>query len=440
MSRQIVEVSDLHQLNAVLPHLREPTRFVLANPRRGGPALSLVRLVLAPRGRLRFSGTAAKIFADIDPGPSEPRLIALDTIARSDAEGLERAILSALPHVDQIYIGVDARSDKETFDVADAYADMALPFSNQDIGLDEQAWIDNKIHFANARNFIRERVQAPWALVVDTDEYVVSSDAQLDLRNVVRRRLRDAGSFGVLVKVDGFEHRDVHRLAFTEYRWEQATHNQLRLLHPTDMAPIPGFAIVQDLSLRTEAELQRRTAQRASGVEEMQLDADAGDLNALFHIAKHRIGDPDSDLETAVKICQDYRFRAEVHGPLTDERAWLAMAAAWRYYRLGNFEQAELWAMRVLLDGPRVEAFCLLGDLAEDAGDLHRAHDWYICANMVEPVGQRICWPMITSLRVGRLAGIKLALANPELVAQRDEQTGAEGEHTQGDPDSVAGA
>src|SRR4051812_27314127 len=110
MSRQMIEVAvdglsdDVRQLS-VAP-LAGPTRFVIANPRRGGPALALVRAALAPRGRLRFSGTPAKIFADLDPGPPETPLIAFDTIARSDADGLERAILSALPHVDQICIGV----------------------------------------------------------------------------------------------------------------------------------------------------------------------------------------------------------------------------------------------------------------------------------------------------------------------------------------------
>ena len=170
MSRTVVEVERIEGFAAV--QLVEPARFVFISPLHGGPSLAQIRAALAPRGRLRLSGTAGRIFADFDPGPATEAVIALDTIVRSDAAGLERMLLSALPHVDEIVLGVDGRSDEATLRMAQAFGDCVYVFEGADIGLTKEEWKADKIHFANARNRGRVKVQAPWTLVVDADEYV----------------------------------------------------------------------------------------------------------------------------------------------------------------------------------------------------------------------------------------------------------------------------
>lgn len=418
MSREIVELESLEGLStAPLP---APVRFVFLSPRRGGPALHLIRAVLAPRGRLRLSGTNGRIFADLDPGPAEPLVIALDTIVRSDAAGLERMILTALPHVDEIVLGVDARSDQETLQVAQAYGDCVFVFEADDIGLDEAAWKANRIHFANARNIGRSRVQAPWSLVLDSDEYI---DGCGDLRAAIAKyptaehmacKISAGG-----VTVDG----DRQRLGRSFLRWESSTHNQL-------MPRLGTFGesdlrIMEDKTLRSREEDARRDKQRDAGIDELIDEAGKGNIAALLHLAKHRAGV--GNIAEAVKLVEDYRLRIEPHSILADQRALTALTLAFRFYYEDNSAQSEVWALRALLDGPRVAAFCLLGDLAEEQGDLVRAQGWYeaACAITAE---ERMDFSGVTVLRWGRLAGIKDALKDPttasvlvfERVTERD--------------------
>lgn len=403
MSRPVLELDGIDGLTDAPPVIG-PVRFIFSNPRRGGPALGILRRTLAPKGRMRISATPARVFVDVDPGPAESPTIALDTIVRSDATGLERMILSVLPYVDEIVLAVDGRSDDETLDVARAYADVTLTFDKRDIGMSEADWMANKIDFAAARNVGRKIVQAPWALVLDSDEYLWSATDKL--RELMRAAPPEIGGFGPIVRIEGFEHRDAQRLTRTRYRWTSSTHNQLQY---TEASAEVDAVIVQDLSLRSEAERKRRNAQRNDGIEDLVEEADKGNVTALFHLAKHRasIG----DINEAVRLTEDYRLRIEPHGPMADERVWAALALAFRFYGEDNLVEADRWGVRALLDGPCVTAFCLLGDIAEDDGDLPRAQGWYEAACAVTEK-RRIEWPGVTELRVGRLAGIKRALAN----------------------------
>ncbi|MBV8722259.1 MAG: hypothetical protein JO277_08925 [Candidatus Eremiobacteraeota bacterium] len=412
MSRPIIDFETVTADNLAELELPEPVRLVLPSPRRGGPKLGDVRAALAPKGCVRFSASGVRLFADVDPGEPEAPLIALDTIARSDADGLERMLFSVLPHVDEIVLGIDGRSDDETLAVARAYADTAFVFEAADIGMPLEDWNPTeanprgKIDFAAARNLGRVRVKAPWALVIDSDEYLGEAD---DMRKHVRGAGDDVGGFGVPVRLGTFEHPDGQRLARTRYRWTEASHNQL--LYSERRLPIGG-RIVCDTSLRTLAEQAKRNAQRQVGIEEMVADAAKGNLTALFHVAKHSAG-VDDDINEAVRLVESYRLKIEPHSPLADERAWLALTMAFRYFNEDNLGEADRWAVRALLDGPRMTAFCLLGDIAECDGDLVRARGWYECACALTE-GQQIEWPGVTELRYGRLSGIRKALAVPE--------------------------
>ena len=403
MSREIVERENLEGL-AEVP-LPAPVRFVFLSPRRGGPALRLIRAVLAPRGRLRFSGTQARIFADLDPGPAEAPVIALDTIVRSDAAGLERMLLTALPHVDEIVLGVDGRSDQETLEIARAYADVAFVFEAADIRLDDVAWKENRIHFANARNLGRSRVRAPWALVVDSDEYIEScGDLRADLAKYpsAEHMTCEVGSGGVTAKGDR------QRIGRSSLRWISSSHNQL--VSQTGAYGESDLRIREDKTLRSREEDARRNKQRDAGIDELIEEAGKGNISALLHLAKHRAGV--GDIDEAVKLVQDYRFRIEPHSVLADQRALAALTLAFRFYYEDNNTQSEIWALRALLDGPSVVAFCLLGDLAEEQGDLVRARGWYEAACAITEEAS-IDWSGVTALRWGRLEGIKAALRDP---------------------------
>jgi len=412
MPREVVDIE--HTTAEALAELTfvAPARLVLPNPQRGGPRVSELRSALAPKGRLRFSANAARLFVDIDPGEPEAPLIALDTIVRSDAAGLERMLFSVLPHVDEIVLGVDGRSDEETLKVALAYADCAFVFQAEDIRMSREAWgpTDSnprgRINFAAARNLGRERVRAPWALVVDSDEYLGSAEVE-DLRTVVRDAPDNVDSYTIRVQMGTFEHRDPQRLVRTKYRWVSETHNQI--IYPNEPREADAV-IVCDTSLRDAEEQERRLAQRDVGIDELLSEAEKGNVLALFHLAKHKAGRA-VDIAEAVKLVEDFRLRVEPHSLLGDERIWAALSIAFRYYNEDNLAEAERWAIRALLDGPSMTAFCLLGDVAEGQGDLPRALAWYECACATKQ--RRVEWPGFTELRFGRRGGIERALKDP---------------------------
>ncbi|HEV3059593.1 MAG TPA: hypothetical protein VGY48_15190 [Vicinamibacterales bacterium] len=402
MARETLELESLDGVADADFH--KPVRLVFSNPRRGGPRVSTIRAALTPKGKLRLSGTPARIFADLDPGEPEAPLITLDTIVRSDAAGLERMLLTSLEHVDAIVLGIDGRSDEATREVAMAYADVTHVFRASDIDMSAEAWEANKIDFAAARNIGRKLVTTPWTLVIDSDEYVESAS---DIRARVREADRLIGSFSPAIKTHGADYRDAQRLARSSYLWKSATHNQLqRTAGPKDI----DMVIVSDTSLRERAEIVRRDAQRQIGIEEMVDAAAKGDLGALFHVAKHKAaGD---DVVETVRLVEDYRGRCTPGDILADDRMWLAMALAFKFYEMDDMGEANRWACRALLDGPSVAAFCVLGDVAEDEGHLDRALQWYQAACSMEETG-KIKWPGLTELRFGRLAGIKRALVDP---------------------------
>ena len=398
--RRTIEALTLEDV-ARIGVVSEPVRISLPSPRVGGPPLGDVRKLATAFGRVRISGNRSRVFVDVDPGV-HASVVALDMIVRSDALGLERAILSALEEVDEIVIGVDGRSDEETHRIAAAFADKYHVFFAEDIGLSDSDWLAGKIHFGNARNIGRKMVSTPWTLFLDSDEYIVET---IDLRQLVTRATVSA--FHLTVKAGSYEHRDVQRLALTKFRWERPSHNQLVMDNePTANANV---VIMHDTSLRTEEERKRREAQRRDGVDGLVTAAENGDLNASYHIAKQKIGD--GDLAAAAKWTNHYRSYAEPHGPLASERAILAIGVAAMYFEREDFVQAEVWAMRGLLDGPRVEAFCLLGDIAETCDRIDQARVWYEAACACSRTDARVEWTWLVERRHGRLAGIKRALA-----------------------------
>ena len=315
-------------------------------------------------------------------------------------------LLTVLPHVDEIVLGVDGRSDEETHKVAEAYADCVHVFDAAQIELSAEDWKADKIHFANARNLGRGRVHAPWTLVVDADEYVEHAG---DLRAAAQKAPLIADHLECTVIASGMQNdMDRQRLTRTYRRWISPTHNQL-IIHTGIGAPVE-LCIVEDKKLRAHEENARRNVQRNMGIEMLVDEAAKGNIGALLHLAKHRAGL--GDINEAVRLVEDYRLRIEPHSILADERAIIALTLGFRFYYEDNLDQAEVWALRALLDGPRVAAFCLLGDIAEEEGDLVRARGWYEAACAIT-IPDKLDLPGVSEMRWGRLDGIKLALIDP---------------------------
>lgn len=388
-----------------------PATFTVPLPHVGGYRLKDLRRLCHQFGAVRFEphtdeGQLTGLTAHVFGQDVEPPLIALDMLVRDDVVGLERAIISAIDQVDEIVVVVDGRSCPETHKIAEAYADTVVVFEAEDIKLSQEEWDNDRIHFARARNLGRERVQAPWTLVLDADEFLKCDN---DFRDFVRKLDIGVGGVNISIGTADFFHRDAQRLARTQFRFFSSMHNQLPITGIEAEAPLSVF-IRHDISLRSEIELQRRKKQRDEGIEQLVKEGRKGDLSALFHAAKHYIGNRD---DRGVSLIEYYRLRTEIHGPLAAERVWLALSAAAIYHERGDLRQAEIWAIRALVDGPRIEAFTMLGDIAEDDGDLNRARRWYECACAIEPETAKFSITEIIDQRVTRRDGLRITLMRP---------------------------
>lgn len=99
-----------------------------------------------------------------------------------------------------------------------------------------------------------------------------------------------------------------------------------------------------------------------------------------------RMERPDMPPEAVAQAVSD--FRANVKAP-PDAHAWAAVLAAVAYWNSNSkadleiARHAEVWALRALVDGPRVDALCLLGEIARSKGDLEGAIAWHEAASAV---------------------------------------------------------
>lgn len=87
------------------------------------------------------------------------KTLALVMVVKNEEKGLEKAILSAKPFVNEIVIAVDSASEDKSLDIAKKYADVYKIFD----------WCDD---FAWARNFAHEGVKSDYILFLDGHEYI----------------------------------------------------------------------------------------------------------------------------------------------------------------------------------------------------------------------------------------------------------------------------
>jgi len=123
-----------------------------------------IRRVYAKYGKIRFhnwEGFADRILFSIELGQKNEDELTLVMIVKDEQKGLEKAILSALPIVDNVVISVDSKSRDNTELIARRYAD--------EIKFHE--WEND---FSKARNFAQFGVTSKWILFLDGHEFIES--------------------------------------------------------------------------------------------------------------------------------------------------------------------------------------------------------------------------------------------------------------------------
>jgi len=98
------------------------------------------------------------------------KTLALVMVVKNEEKGLEKAILSAAPFVNQIVIAVDSSSSDKTSEIAKKYATTLKTFE----------WRDD---FSWARNFAHEGVKSDYILFLDGHEYIEQLEYLQDFLN-----------------------------------------------------------------------------------------------------------------------------------------------------------------------------------------------------------------------------------------------------------------
>ena len=89
--------------------------------------------------------------------------LALVMIVKNEEKGLENAIKSARPYVDEVVVAVDDSSSDKTLEIAQRCADVVKTYT----------WFDD---FAGARNFAHQGVKSDYIIFLDGHEFIKKGD------------------------------------------------------------------------------------------------------------------------------------------------------------------------------------------------------------------------------------------------------------------------
>ena len=196
------------------------------------------------------------------------KTISLVMIAKNEAKGLERAILSCKDFVDQILISVDTKSNDATLDIAKKYANVLI----------QHVWEDD---FSKARNNLQQYVKTDWSLMLDGHEYVKEAENLNEYLN--------SDADGLFVRIDmedGFSFY-FPRIYKSNILWKMPVHNypdcKIKKMYK-------GFVIAHDRQYFQSAEaIKERIAQRREMVTRVlgkNIKENKKDARSLFYLAQ----------------------------------------------------------------------------------------------------------------------------------------------------------
>ena len=193
--------------------------------------------------------------------------LALVMVVKDEEKGLEKAILSARPFVDEIHISVDSKSSDKTLEIAKRFTSNVKVFD----------WCDD---FAKARNDAHADVKTDWILFLDGHEYIEKCEKLQEYLNL------DCDGLLTTVKMEnGTEFRNP-RIYKTGVQFHGSYHERSQC---KKTALCTGVVIKHN---RTEGQnisaIQERDKQRDYLLPKSMKQALAEnpkDLRALFHFA-----------------------------------------------------------------------------------------------------------------------------------------------------------
>lgn len=231
-----------------------------------------LRKKLSLYGRVRFynwEGAIDRIICSVDVGSFEEPLVGLSMIVWNEAVGLERAILSCIDFVDEIFISVDSKTTDSTNEIARRYADEHR----------HHTWHND---FSRARNEAQLGMKSKWIFFVDGHEFVKSYP-------VLKDKLDDKhDGFMVRVEMENGGHFFYPRLYRNGIEFKNRVHN---LIQTKNVELMPDLVIVHDritgLAPEQRANRLKQRSRMMPWIFTLNLLKNPNDLRSRYYLARY---------------------------------------------------------------------------------------------------------------------------------------------------------
>tara|TARA_Y100000590_G_scaffold456797_1_gene608117 strand:- start:5014 stop:6504 length:1491 start_codon:yes stop_codon:yes gene_type:complete len=273
----------------------------------------------------------------------------------NESETIGEVIESFLPVVDEIIIGVDDKTDDNSFEIVSRYTSKAFYFR----------WKDS---FCKARNICMEKSTCDWNFMTEGHEFLDPNC--LDSF----KEIKDVESYVSLIRVSRYISENKKMSS-----WPWITRNgrgchYINDSHNAVISNIPENNVTKDFyEIKT---IHKRSGHRAKARKEQRfymnrknllqdLVRDKDNTRAMFYVAQeyNEVG----DYAKALEYWERYLKRATWN----EERYQARINSARAYQRLGDLKAAEKHLLNCFTEGvPRNEHMVMLGDLhAKDRPD-----------------------------------------------------------------------
>lgn len=312
--------------------------------------------------------------------------------ARDEEEDIEATLASFMGVADQMVIGIDPRSEDQTWEIAEQYADVVFELEDpQGLSTDDPA-PDGGVHFAHIRNQCADRCDGDWIFMTEAHERLISGeDTLLHLSYLIP----DQARVGFVFRNGGHDPSRRERWAFPWlYRndgvckFKRNTHNVLDYPYGTYVVRVPQINTLHERHRDREVarQAQRKAQNRLTLLDDWRTNDNA---NSLFYLAQELRGIGSMSDEKALH--RFIQFLATNNGN-GEARYQSRLMMAKLYLRIGSetgdedkIRESRKDARAVLMgatsdDWSRVEHWIWLGDLASLDEKWEEAHQFYLYA------------------------------------------------------------
>lgn len=265
-------------------------------------------------------GSDKRIICYIDFGSYTRPKVTLGVIAKNEAKGIERLLLSSFKCCDDIVVLVDDSTTDKTAEIARRYTDNVFMYKWQN-------------DFSDARNQLVEKVKSPFVFFVDGHEYIKTPP---DVSNL----LAD-GHDAIMVQItlDNGSIVRYPRLHKTNLKYENAVHNKL-VAH--NLGNDENAMLVHDrIHGQSEESTKAREAQRHEmivGIMGKQIKENKKNVRASMHLGLHYHAR--QEYKKAIKYYKLYLKYSEFKG----ERWYITFNIVLCYLQLKKLWRAEYYA------------------------------------------------------------------------------------------------